>query len=418
MKQALTIFKFEISQIFKNKAYLATTIIFVLLVFFGIFGFSKSVENKENHVEKNNKVSVEQTIVISDPQGKYKNLADNLTKASGGALQYRTSKLDEAGIKKQIQDKKYDAGIVFKDNLDYKYIVRSMSINDKYSDLVGESLKSVAQANYLYSKNLKPDEVQKFFQTSPKSELEVLEKDQRSTFFFTYAIVFLLYMMVVMYGQTVSQSVAGEKSSRAMELLITTAKTENLMFGKVFGIGTAGLIQFSSIIVSGLISYKLFGENLNSEIVKTLFDVSPTLIVFSIICFLSGFYLFAFMYAAAGAVANKIEDLAGLTYPITMAFIVIFIIITTTMNAGTPDSTVMKVLTYIPFSAPMALVTRMSLSGTIPSYAIVLSLIIQAVSIVIIAYLSSIIYKAGTLMYGNKPSFKTIIGIFKSRKSM
>ena len=418
MKQALTIFKFEISQFFKNKAYLATTVVFVLLIFFGVFGFSKFVKNKSVNVEKDNKVSVEQTIVISDPQGKYKSLADNLTKASGGALQYRTSKLDESGIKKQIQDKKYDAGIVFNDNLDYKYIVRSMSINDKYSDLVGESLKSVVQANYLYSKNLKPDEVQKFFQTSPKSKLEVLEKDQRSTFFFAYAIVFLLYIMVIMYGQTVSQSVAGEKSSRAMELLITTAKTENLMFGKVFGIGTAGLIQFLSIIVSGLISYKLFGENLNNEIVKTLFDVSPTLIVFSIICFLSGFYIFAFMYAAAGAVANKIEDLAGLTYPITMIFVVIFVIITTTMNAGTPDSTTMKVLTYIPFSAPMALVTRMSLSGTIPAYAIALSLIIQAVSIVIIAYLSSIIYKAGTLMYGNKPSFKTIIGIFKSRKSM
>ena len=162
----------------------------------------------------------------------------------------------------------------------------------------------------------------------------------------------------------------------------------------------------------------MFGENLNNEIVKTLFDVSPTLIVFSLICFLSGFYIFAFMYAAAGAVANKIEDLAGLTYPITMIFVVIFVIIMTTMTSGTPDSTTMKVLTYIPFSAPMALVTRMSLSGTIPAYAIALSLIIQAVSIVIIAYLSSIIYKAGTLMYGNKPSFKTIIGIFKSRKSM
>lgn len=418
MKQALTIFKFEISQFFKNKAYLATTILFVLLVFFGIFGFSKAVDNKKDNIKKGDKVSVEQTIVISDPNGKYKSLADTLTKSSGGALQYRTSTLDEAGIKKQIQDKKYDAGIVFKDNLDYKYIVRSMSINDKYSELVGESLKSLAQANYLYSKNLNPNEVQKFFQTNPKSELEVLEKDQRSTFFFTYAIVFLLYMMVIMYGQTVSQSVAGEKSSRAMELLITTAKTENLMFGKVFGIGTAGLIQFSSIIVSGLISYKLFGENLNNEIVKTLFDVSPTLIVFSIICFLSGFYLFAFMYAAMGAVANKTEDLAALTYPITMMFVVIFAIIMTTMTSGTPDSTVMKVLTYIPFSAPLALVTRMSLSGSIPAYAIALSLIIQAVSIVIIAYISSIIYRAGTLMYGNKPSFMTIIKIFKSRKSM
>lgn len=418
MKQAFNIFKFEVTQFLKNKAFIVTTVVFVLVIFFGIFGFSKYIQSKQDSLKKDGNVSVKQTIVISDPQGKYKSLADTLTKSSGGALQYRTSKLDEAGIKKQIKDKKYDAGIVFKNNLDYKYIVQSMSFTDKNVDMVRESLKSMAQANYLYSKNLNPDEIEKFFQTNPKPELEVLEKDQRSTFFFTYVIVFLLYMMVMIYGQMVSQSVAGEKSSRAMELLITTAKTENLMFGKVFGIGTAGLIQFSSIVGSGLISYKLFGENLNNEIVKTLFDVSPTLIVFSIICFLSGFYIFAFMYAAAGAVADKIEDLAALTYPITMVFVIIFIIITTTMNTGTPDSTIMKVLTYIPFSAPMALVTRISLSGSIPAYAIALSLIIQAVSIVIIAYLSSIIYKAGTLMYGNKPSFMTIIKIFKSRKSI
>ncbi|MDO5014464.1 MAG: ABC transporter permease [Clostridia bacterium] len=416
MKQFYTVFKFEISNFIKNKTFVAATLIMVLLVFFGIFGFSKYVENKEKKLMNTDKVEVEQTIVISDPGNKYKEIAETLTKASGGAAQFRTENLSESEIKKQVKDKKYDAGIIFKDNLNYKYIVNSLSITDKNTYIVDEALKVVAQSNYLAAKNLTPEEIQGFFVAKPEVELEVLSNNQKNTFAFTYLMMMLFYFMVILYGQMVSQSVVGEKSSRAMELLITSAKTENLMFGKVFGIGFVGFIQFLSIIGTGLLSIKLFTDNIDNAFLNSVFEISPKALVFSLVCFVTGFYIFAFMYAAVGAIADKIEDLTTLTYPITLMFIAIFMIIMSSLGTGKPDTTLMKVLTYIPFSAPMALITRISLSDVIPAYAIAVSLAIQVVSILLIAYLSSIIYKAGVLMYGNKPSLKTIVNILKAKK--
>ena len=85
-------------------------------------------------------------------------------------------------------------------------------------------------------------------------------KNQRNAFFYTYAMVFLLYFAVILYGQMVAASVASEKSSRAMEVLITTVSPVKMMFGKVLGTGTAALAQLSLIVGSGVLFY-----NLNTE---------------------------------------------------------------------------------------------------------------------------------------------------------
>ena len=149
-------------------------------------------------------------------------------------------------------------------------------------------------------------------------------------------------------------------------------------------------------------------------IVDSIFNIPPELLGFMLIFFILGFLIYAFMFGAVGSTASKLEDINTSVMPITFLFIVAFFVVMFSMSSGDIDNTIMKVCSYIPFTSPMAMFTRIAMS-TVPWYEIAISIAVLIGSTVGIGVLSAKIYRVGVLLYGTPPKMSAIIkAVWKS----
>ena len=124
--------------------------------------------------------------------------------------------------------------------------------------------------------------------------------------------------------------------------------------------------------------------------------------------FVLGFLIYAFMFGAVGSTASKLEDINTSVMPLTMLFVVAFVVVMTSMSSGNVDNIVMKVCSFIPFTSPMSMFTRIAMS-TVPWYEIVISIVILIASTIGIGVLAAKIYRVGVLLYGTPPKIGAII---------
>lgn len=233
---------------------------------------------------------------------------------------------------------------------------------------------------------------------------------------FRYAIAYgsalIMYMVVLIYGMWVSQGVVEEKSSRIMEIMINAARPNELMFGKVIGIGLAGLTQMLPlllVVVIGLLSQQWLADTLGATGIDfTGIDfgaISLEWIVYFLIYFLLGFLLYAALYAGVGSLVSRQEDVQTVQTPMTMAAVLGFFGAIFTL--GAPDSTFAQVVAIVPVTSPMTMVPRILLGNPAP-WEIALSIGLLAVTAVFAVLLAARIYRMGVLMYGQNPSLRVI----------
>ena len=127
-----------------------------------------------------------------------------------------------------------------------------------------------------------------------------------------------------------------------------------------------------------------------------------------LIFFVLGFFVYAFLYGAIGSTASKVEDINTSVMPLTFLFIAAFFAVIFSMSSGNVDNMVMKVCSYIPFTSPMAMFTRIAMS-TVPFYEVAISIVILILSVFGIGIISAKIYRVGVLLYGTTPKFRAII---------
>lgn len=263
-----------------------------------------------------------------------------------------------------------------------------------------------------------PEQAQQV-QTAPAITVEAAGTEQASDSTeegFRYAIAYfsavVMYMVVLIYGMWVAQGVVEEKSSRIMEIMINAARPTDLMFGKVIGIGMAGLTQLLPVLAVagiGLASQQWLADTLD----VSGFDfsgidfgaISITLVGFFLVYFLLGFLLYAALYAGVGSLVSRQEDVQTMMTPMTFAVLIGFFGAIFTLSA--PDSMVARVISIVPFTSPMAMVPRIVLGNPAP-WEIALSLALLAVTGFFAVVLAARIYRMGVLMYGQKPSLKVI----------
>ena len=194
-----------------------------------------------------------------------------------------------------------------------------------------------------------------------------------------------------------------------MELLITSAKPASMMFGKVLASCIAGLLQLIAIFGSALLFYNInksaWGDN---WIIESMFNIPVNLFVYMLVFFILGFLIYAFLYGAIGSTASKLEDINTSVMPITFLFIIAFFVVIFSMQNGNVDNILMRVCSYIPFTSPMAMFTRICMS-TVAWYEIAISITILIGSTVGIGLLSAKIYRVGVLLYGTPPKISSII---------
>jgi ABC-2 type transport system permease protein len=327
--------------------------------------------------------------------------------------EYTIQVTEEAKIETMIRDGEAKCGIALTDLLSFTYYVENLSLYNTDADYVGEVLKSLYQSETLAAYGVTPEQVEAILSAEVDYSVETLGKDQMQNFLYTYIMIFALYMVILLYGSMVATNVATEKSSRAMELLITSANPTSMMFGKVLATCMAGFLQLLCIFGSAVLFYQLnqsyWGYN---ALVASLFSMPPELLLYMLLFFVLGVLLFAFMFGAVGSVASKVEDVNTSVLPVMMLFIVGFFLVITSITSGNVDTLLMKICSYLPFTSPMAMFARLAMS-TVPTYAVLLSVGILVVSVVIVGILAAKIYRAGVLMYGTKPKLRTIIRMLR-----
>ena len=196
-----------------------------------------------------------------------------------------------------------------------------------------------------------PEQVTEALNVEILGETENLGKDQMRNFFYTYIMIFALYMVILLYGQMVATNVATEKSSRAMELLITSAKPVSMMFGKVLSSCLAGFLQIVAVFGSAILFYNLNREQWGDNyIIASLFDMPVSLLLYMLVFFVLGFLMYAFLFGAIGSTASKLEDINTSVMPVTLLFVAGFVVVMFSMSGGNVDSLLMQIFSYVPFT--------------------------------------------------------------------
>jgi ABC-2 type transport system permease protein len=316
---------------------------------------------------------------------------------------------DASYIKEQITSGNAEGAFVMTGPTSYTYYVNNLSMYDANEAIANEVLQRIYQINAMIGSGMTPEQAGEVMNIQITSDVEMLGKDQMQNFFYTYIMIFALYMVILLYGQMVAMNVATEKSSRAMEVLITSAKPTSMMFGKVLASCIAGLAQLIAIFGSALLFYNINKEYWGgNEIVDSFFNIPPELFGYMLVFFLLGFLIYAFLYGAIASTVSKLEDINTAVQPVTFLFLFGFMVVIFSMTSGTVDNLLMKICSYIPFTSPMAMFTRVAMS-TVPWHEIAISIGILAGTTVGIGFLAAKIYRTGVLLYGTAPKIGAII---------
>ena len=311
-------------------------------------------------------------------------------------------------LKNDIITGKAECAFVMNSASSYTYYVNNLSMYDMNTEIANTVLQEVYRINEMIKNNIPPEKASEIMSVQIESGTETLGKNQMQNFFYTYIMIFALYMVILLYGQMVATNVATEKSSRAMEVLITSANPTSMMFGKVLASCIAGFSQLVLIFGTAIVLYNVNKDALTNPLIASIFDIPLELFAYLIVFFILGFLIYAFMFGAIGSTASKLEDINTSVMPIMFLFIIAFMVVMFSMSNGTVDNTAMLICSYIPFTSPMAMFTRICMS-TVPWYEIVSSIAILVGSTVGIGILSAKIYRVGVLLYGTPPKIGTIL---------
>ena len=407
MRQFGKIFKFELRYYLKNKVFVGVTVFLVLLIAAVMFfpRVMDSFQSDDGTDAGSGRSSV--MLVKAETEEQSQMMKETF---SAAFADYDVQSTDEElhMIKDKISSGDVECAFVMTGGTSYTYYVDNLSIYDMNTAVADEVLQKIYQMNAMARSGMTPEDINEAMDVQIKSSVENLGVDQAQNYWYTYIMIFALYMVILLYGQMVATNVAAEKSSRAMEVLITSAKPVSMMFGKVLASCLAGLIQIIAVFGSAILFYSLnreqWGEN---QIITSIFDMPPELLGFMLIFFMLGFLIYAFMFGAIGSTASKLEDINTSVMPVTMMFIVGFLVVMISFASGHVDNLLMKICSYVPFTSSMAMFTRIAMS-TVPWYEIVISIVILIGSVAGTGVVAAKIYRVGVLLYGTTPRIGTI----------
>lgn len=407
MKQFGKILKFELNAYFKNKVFVGVTLMLLFLITVVMFIPRISVWFKSDETSSDSTETSVMLLRIDD------SLSSDIIKTAffEAFSDFNIQITDETdtAIKNKIISGNAECAFIINDSTSYTYYVNNLSMYDMNSETTNEILRYAYQTNVMINSSMTYEQANDAMNIQISGQTTSLGKNQTENFFYTYIMIFALYIVILLYGQMVATNVATEKSSRAMEVLITSANPTSMMFGKVVASCMAGFIQLVAVFGSALISYSVNKTYWNNNmIIDSIFNIPPELLMYMLVFFVLGFFIYAFMFGAVGSTASKLEDINTSVMPITMLFVVAFMAVMTSMSSGNIDNIVMKICSYIPFTSSMAMFTRIAMS-TVSWYEIVISILILIVSTIVIGVLSAKIYRVGVLLYGTPPKLVNII---------
>jgi ABC-2 type transport system permease protein len=399
MHNVWLIAKREYTERIKTKGFLIATILIPLLMGGGLFGVAALAAKSKttSHIA----VLTSQLQLADDLKQELQNGKDS--KMTVDILPPRTS---HGVLDQEMANKELDGYLVILPATSpgqrptFDFTPRSTA-DIATSSAIEDGLHRVLTKEYLSAKGMSDSETSALM---APVKLNVLGKngahgDSRSSFLVAYVLFFLMYMVVLLYGMNVARSIIEEKTSRVFEVLLATIKPDELLAGKIFGVGAVGLTQVAIwMVAAGLIAARL---GATSGI-----QISTPQVVFFIVYFALGYALYSAVAAALGAMTNSEQELQQLNMflmmPLFFSMLMLLPIVTN------PNSLMSRVVSQIPFCAPLLMDLRISISMPQP-WEIALSIGLILVTIYAVLWVSSRIYRVGILMYGKKPNLPEIL---------
>ncbi len=415
MSKTIAIIRREYLERVRSKGFIIGTVLIPLMMSLVMIIPMLTMEN----------VDAERTIGVIDPSGRiYPALRDSMAdrerfKATLVPLAVPTEGLDAAieDLTARIVAEELDAGVVIgadfvtePEAVFYSNSVSSSFIREMIERPLGRVLR-----HYRSESAGVPDSLRTYLTGWPSwttlsvsEQGEATSRDDDGVFAVAFTLIMILYMMVLVYGQQTLTGVIEEKSSRVVEVILSSVPASRLMQGKILAIGGAGLTQVAiwTLAIVGLSTrgVAIGGFNLDATF------LTPLMLASFVIFFLLGFLLFSTLYAGVGSLCNTVQESQQFATPIAMFVIIPMMLLTLVMMD--PGGTLATVLSLIPFFTPILMFMRVCLE-TPPLWQILLSWFLMITTIYGLTRMAGKLFRVGILMHGAAPSWGTLVKVLR-----
>jgi len=272
------------------------------------------------------------------------------------------------------------------------------------------ALNNVVIEKRLKREGLDPQKVAQYIKRVELQPIKITKKgeeeDTAGTFMISYFLALIIYMAILIYGQVIMRGVIEEKSSRVVEVVLSSLKPFQLMMGKILGIGAVGLTQFSIWTIFGIGASVYSTSFIPAGANFAMPSIPAHVFVYFVVFFILGYFLFGTLFAAIGSMVNSEKEAQQLVMPVTMFLIIPIMLMIFIIRA--PDSSLAVFLSFIPFFAPILMFLRITV--LLPPFGqIGASIVILILTILLMVWLTAKIYRVGILMYGKRPKFAEIV---------
>ncbi|GKV69898.1 hypothetical protein NCCP2716_23960 [Sporosarcina sp. NCCP-2716] len=320
-----------------------------------------------------------------------------------------------ADLEKQVRSEDIDSFLTLSldgtNTIQATYTTLS-SIDTTLPDDVKNALQTVQAGIKADELSLSSEQVDSLFkqvhvETNNISATAKSEDELNQARILVYVLMFVIYFAVILYSGMIATEVATEKSSRVMEILISSVSPVKHMFAKVLGIGTLGIVQIIVYGIAGFIAFKTSASEATEGIASffSLSDINPMTLVYAVIFFLLGYFLYATLAALLGSLVSRTEDVQQMIMPMTLLIVAAFILAAS--GLGNPELGYLKYASFFPFFTPLVMFLRVGMLD-LPVWEPLLGIAIMLVTIFVLGWFGARVYRGGVLMYGPSRSLKDI----------
>lgn len=402
--------RFEFTNYITSKPFIITTLISCIIIFalLSLPSLSK--------IFSTSRAGDKGTIALageSDP-------LPNLDVLQGVVPEYQLTTVewtDEDSIFTTIAEQELSGVLLLKADGGFVWYCERMPFNEAPQYALTETIVNQRHAQTLVDLGLSAEEADAFIQGP---DLQIVEKaqaggkSQQQTQSYTYALVMLLYMTIMTYGQMTASSVASEKGTRTMEILITSTRPQNLLNGKVIGTGLAGLLQMAMFGLTYFLGYSLNRPTYGPDsFFSAEMNMPPAVFLMAIVIFILSYLSFAYIFASLGSLVSRVEEISQVLSPVMLIYILGFAVALASTFA--PQKTWVMIVSLLPLVGPLTYFVRFAMISLSPLW-IALPLILHISYLFVLFHLATRVYRRGVLNYGQGVSFRNVFQILKEDK--
>lgn len=375
------LYAFTLKSRIRSKAFVISTALTILFIF-GFTNIDRIMSSFEDSEQASALVVTENTALVDTMQ-------------SLGYEDIATSDITEEEARAGINDGEYGV-VAFVDGYDARVI--SERPEQEFTTILQTSLQQLRNTELIESADVDPAVITALSEPIQLDESYLGRGGENSDELLSssalvYVMLMLLYISIITYGSMISTEVTTEKSSRVMELIISTTHPVTHMLAKVTAIGTLALIQIGIFLGFGYVSAS--GSKLASTVIENAGNARA--VIYLLVFFLLGYLLYASLFAVLGSLVSRVEESQQMVMPVIMLLVAAFLVAMFGLN--NPDATIVTILSFVPFFAPMLMFLRVMLVD-VAVWEVALSIGLLIGTIGVTLWIGSKFYRGGVLFYG------------------